>query len=106
EATGRTEAGPFTLAAGSEVGLVATDEAGGPLRARIALASPHVTDAGSGRDPFLLDHDERVTDASGRCVWGDLPAGRRIVAARAPDGARPRAHAIAPLGLPAPGPLH
>jgi hypothetical protein len=36
-----------------------------------------------------------VTDATGRCVWCDLPSGRRVVAARPLDGERGGADALA-----------
>src|SRR6185295_19486300 len=101
EANATTEVGTFTLAAGADVAFVVTDDAGRPVRARLALASPHLTDAASGRDPFLLDHEERVTDDSGRCTWRDLPAGRRVVAARPLDGTG--ADVIATIDVPARG---
>jgi len=101
EANATTEVGTFTLAAGAEVAFVVTDDAGRPVRARLALASPHFTDAASGRDPFLLDHEERVNDDSGRCTWRDLPAGRRVVAARPLDGTG--ADAVTTIDVPARG---
>ena len=101
EANATTEVGTFTLAAGAEVALVVTDDAGRPVRARLALASPHFTDAASGRDPFLLDHEERVNDDTGRCTWRDLPAGRRVVAAHPLDGTG--ADAVATIDVPARG---
>jgi len=78
-----TELGTLSLERGAELALVVVDAAGRPLRARVALASPQLSSDAAHEDLFTLDHDERLTDADGRCVWPDLPAGRRVVAARA-----------------------
>jgi len=103
EPNATTEVGTFTLTPGAEAAFVVTDAAGKPVRARVALASPQHRALASGRDPFLLDHEERVTDAAGRCVWRDLPSGRRVVAARALDGERGGADALAEVDVPASG---
>jgi carboxypeptidase family protein len=78
-----TELGTLSLQRGAELSLRVTDREGRPLRARVALAAPQWSSNAGRKDLFTLDHDERVTDADGRCVWPDLPAGRRVVAARA-----------------------
>ena len=78
-----TELGTLSLQRGAELSLRVTDREGRPLRARVALAAPQWSSNAGRKDLFALDHDERVTDADGRCVWPDLPAGRRLVAARA-----------------------
>jgi hypothetical protein len=97
-----TELGAYTLAAGSELALAVTDGAGQPVRARIALAAPHLTPIAASRDAFLFDHEERVTDEAGRCLWTGLPAGRRVLVARPidPDGG---ADAVVAVELPASG---
>jgi protocatechuate 3,4-dioxygenase beta subunit len=77
-----TELGSLTLQPGAELSLRVTDVDGRPVRARVALASPQLTSNAAGLDPFALDHDERITDADGRCRWPDLPAGKRVVAVR------------------------
>lgn len=78
-----TELGTLSLQRGAELSLRVTDPDGRPVRARIALAAPQWSANAPPRDFFALDHDERVTDGDGRCVWPDLPAGKRVVAARA-----------------------